>query len=205
MKKQAFKAIITGLFIFGSLEAVDLENYNGFLGQFKRKIFPGMDEYLNNAQSVQNVFDQVVPLDERKNWKEVLGKFGVKSDAEGCFREWIPIRARDDKWPERIIIDYDLKSHKIEKRQFKDIDEASEALKKNIVRGKVVLNVKKINQNEAIREVIIDNLRIVERAILLGDWLVCLQYEIKLDPEQPRDWEKTRDLWIERFNQVKFE
>jgi hypothetical protein len=204
MKKHALKAIMTGLALLGSLEAVHLENYDGFLGGFKRKIF-GMDDYLKNAQSVQDVFDQVVPLDERKNWKEVIGKFGVETHDGGCYRYWIPTNSNRDQWSERISISYDLKPDKVQKRQFKNIDEAYQVQKKNMARGGAALHFNKINDKEAIYEVIDEITRAIDRTILFGDWLICLHYEKNVDPQNASDWEKIKDLWIKRFNQVKFE
>lgn len=204
MKKYVLQSMMVGLFLFDSLEAVHLENYDGFFGKYTRKIF-GMEKYLNYAQSVQNVFEQIVPSEERKDWQEVIGKFGVETDDEGCYRYWIPINSNSKNWSTMLTIFFDLKPNKVQKKQFKDIDEAHEVHRRNLRMSEVVCNFTKINDKEAFYEILGETTRVIRRTILFGDWLVCLDYEMKLDAKNLIDWEKTRDFWIERFKKVSFE
>ncbi len=205
MSKLFFKSLLLGLSLFGSVQGIHLENYQGTFGKMKRKMVPGMDDWLTYAETVEDIFNQIVPEGERKNWKEKMGDWGVDAGPGGSNREWIFVVSNGLKPVETIYVNYLLKPCEKEKRQFKDIEESIAVFKTHLRGSDATLNIQKVSDKEAIEEIICKKCKEIKRVILCGDWLIALTYEQRMDPQNSMEWEKNRDLWLGRFKNIKFE
>jgi hypothetical protein len=160
------------------------------------------------TEMIQSTFDQILPENERKNWKGLDGeKFSVReSSGSQC---WIPVGESKDRFRECLTIVLSNKPNKKEERQYKDIDEAFIACKRNYAFTNSNWKLEKINDKEAIIDHDTDNgtIKSIERKILLGNWLISFEYEYfpSHDKAKELDWNQKRNLWLERFLKVHFE
>lgn len=155
---------------------------------------------------IDTVFESLVPENERDGWKfdspPFVGEIGTLA-----ISIWLPRGELSDKWTEHLYCSFLCKPHKKEKRQYSSIDEFLENYTKRFGKD-AEFKITRVNDKEAIIEKLTTKgtVRNVERAILMGDWLISMEYELNQlrDPGKGKNWDQNRDLWLRRFSQVQF-
>lgn len=173
--------------------------------------YPGRRKQREMAEMVKSTFENVIPHEELDLWSEKLGKLGIAVDDSGCSREWV----RKDEFgcEEKILILFENNPHKTEKRQFHNIEEAIECWKKNLGKG-FEWKVDKLNDFGAIVEMnVLESglryeMKTISLVILSGNWEISIDYEYPLykltENKRQEAWEKKRDIWTKRFQNVQF-
>jgi hypothetical protein len=191
------------------LQAIDFDYYdNNLFGILSKKIDPKFVESKRElSDAVFAIYKSIMPEDESKKWTEKVGKFGIAVDDEGCWREWNKSNRLIEDLYESIKISYVYKlytENKV-KRNFKDIEEYFNLLKKGIL-SKYEGALKKISEKDGTVEIHHSLENSIRREVLFGDWLISMEYKLQIDSRKKnqKNWEENRDLWVERFKTVHF-
>ena len=155
---------------------------------------------------IDEVFDNLVPFEERELWKKAVegtyvGKIG--EDAAAC---WIPSIEAGSNWTEQLSCTFLCKPYH-GKRQYFSIDEYFETYKTNVERrGFEPKNwaFKKLSDSQGLLEWDRKggDWHMIEHVYLLGDWLIVVDYDFK--EGRASDWIKKKEQWKNRLLQISF-
>lgn len=172
---------------------------------------------------IHSTFALMVPENERSKWKMLNGKATIGNTNDYAKGSWMPYADASTYWSELVVCYFECLPKEKETRQpeFQSIREYMKHYKRDVEKNdqfKFEVKMMNINETDAIIEMdrydigtsgLIKKgsvLKIVERWILSGNWLIGLKYE--LDPsrnaEKGAAWDQLKETWVKRFYQVHF-
>lgn len=155
------------------------------------------------------IFETTVPESARSKWHLVQNYpiIGDVNEKAGC--QWKIVDKTNNKI-ELFSVVFRNKTFQKDSQQYNSIEAFLKDLKEDSAEGweePYKWSITKINDSEALLEGDLDGgkYRVLSRAILKGNWLMLLEYEVKsTKPDSNETWIEKRDIWRERLLKVNF-
>ena len=161
-------------------------------------------------EQMNTVFSNLVPAEERSQWKkDDLGCWLGDINEEASWH-WIPKYETTDNYGQSISMLW--KNMCVRKRTLHEsVDSWFEANKKATERNSslpIEWSFTPISKTEAIVERNYGNgkEKSIQRLLLMDNWLVSIMYDQRnLENRTPMDWETEKTKWLQRISDLRFE
>jgi hypothetical protein len=198
--------------LLSSYSGIAEGSFNDFVSGFSN---PFVDTFKFNAwkddmtERLSIVFETAIPESARSKWHLVQNNpiIGDINEKAGC--HWKIVDKTNNKI-ELFSVVFRNKAFQKGSQQYDSIEACLKDLKDESAEGweePYKWSITKISDTEALLEGDLDGGkdRLLSRAILKGNWLMLLEYEIKsTKPDSSDTWIEKRDIWRERLLKVNF-